>query len=192
MASSGREIEIKLRAASAAEARERIEAAGFVEARPRVFETNQLLDTPAGLLRSRGEVLRIRQSGGQTILTYKGPAERGRHKSREEVETQVGDAAALLTILAKLEFEPTYRYEKFRTEFARPGEHGVVTVDETPIGAFLEVEGHSDWIDKAASALGYFEKDYIIESYATLYRIYCADNGHEVGAGMIYGEHLSR
>ena len=191
MAASGRETEIKLRLASPAEARERIAAAGFVESSPRVFETNQLLDTPAGLLRSRGQVLRIRQTGGQTILTYKGPAERGRHKSREEIETHAGDATAILTILGRLGFEPTYRYEKFRTEFVRPGEHGVVTVDETPIGAFIEVEGHSDWIDKTASALGYSENDYVIESYATLFRIYCLENGLEVGAGMIYGEHPS-
>ena len=191
MAASGKETEIKLRAGSAVEAQQRIEAAGFVVARPRLFETNQLLDTPAGLLKSRGEVLRIRQCGGENILTYKGPAERGRHKSREEIETQAGDAAALLTVLARLGFAPTYRYEKFRTEFAHPGEHGVVTVDETPIGVFVEVEGHSDWIDKTASALGYSEKDYIIESYASLFRIYCVDNDLEVGTGMIYGKHLS-
>ena len=192
MAASGRETEIKLRAASAAEARAGIEAAGFVEARARVFETNQLLDTPAGLLRSQGEVLRLRQCGGQTILTYKGPATRDRHKSREEIETPIAYAEALLTILARLGYEPTYRYEKFRTEFARPGEHGVVQVDETPIGTFVEVEGESEWIDRTAKQLGYSEKDYIVDSYATLFRRYCMDNCLEIGAGMIYGEHPSR
>ena len=192
MAASGRETEIKLRAASAAEARAGIEAAGFVEARARAFETNQLLDTPAGSLRSRGEVLRLRQCGGQTILTYKGPATRDRHKSREEIETHAGDAAALLAILARLGFEPTYRYEKFRTEFARPGEHGVAQVDETPIGAFIEVEGESEWIDRTAAQLGYSEADYIVDSYATLFRRYCIDNSIEAGAGMIYGERPSR
>ncbi len=192
MAASGTETEIKLRAASAAEARAGIEAAGFVEARARVFESNQLLDTPAGLLRSQGEVLRLRQCGGQPILTYKGPATRDRHKSREEIETPVDDAEALLTILARLGYEPAYRYEKFRTEVARPGEHGVAQVDETPIGTFIEVEGESEWIDRTAKQLGYSETDYIVDSYATLFRRYCMDNSLEIGAGMIYGEHPSR
>ena len=182
MNESGKEIEIKLRAASVDDARQRIDAAGFEVSRARVFETNLLLDTEAGLLRTRGEALRVRERGGETILTYKGPVELGRHKSREELETAAGDANVILAILARLGFQAAYRYEKFRTEFTRRGEPGVVTLDETPIGVFIEIEGAGDWIDIVAGQLGFTEKDYINDSYLALFRRHCA----ETGAGMSF------
>ncbi len=186
MAASGIETEIKLRADSAEHARQRIEAAGFEVIRPRVFEANLLLDDATGLLYARGEALRVRERGGETILTYKGPVERDRHKSREEIETHAADATALLAILARLGFTPGYRYEKFRTEFARPGESGVATIDETPIGTFIELEGDGDWIDAAAARLGFSEKDFMNDSYSALFRKYCQERQIEIGAGMIF------
>jgi len=191
VAAAGREIEIKLRIESAGEARKRIEAAGFEIFRPRVFEANLLLDTAAASLQTAGETLRVRERGGETILTYKGPVERDRHKSREEIETSAGEAPAILAILARLGFAPSYRYEKFRTEYARRGEPGVATVDETPIGCFIELEGEGDWIDHTAARLGFSENDYVNDSYAAMFRRYCFENGIEIGAGMIFGEHPS-
>jgi adenylate cyclase class 2 len=191
VAASGRETEIKLRIGSAGEARKRIEAAGFEIFRPRVFEANLLLDTPSASLQTAGETLRVRERGGETILTYKGPVELDRHKSREEIETSAGEAPALLAILARLGFTPTYRYEKFRTEYVRPGEAGIVTVDETPIGCFLEIEGEGDWIDSTAARLGFSENDYVNDSYAAIFRRYCSENEIEIGAGMVFGEHPS-
>ena len=186
MAHSGKEIEIKLRVASAADAARRLEAAGFQIVRPRVFEINHLLDDAAGSLLSRGEALRVRERGGETILTYKGPPEAGRHKIREEIETGITAAAPLLNLLARLGFAPTYRYEKFRTEFARPGEPGVATVDETPIGVFMELEGGPDWIDQTAAELGFPEMEFIQQSYATLFHTYCQAAGRDVGRGMTF------
>ncbi len=186
MSESGKEIEIKLRAASVDDAAHRIEGAGFEVSRARVFETNLLLDTETGLLRTRGEALRVRERGGETIVTYKGPAAIGRHKSREEVETMAGDAAVMLAIFARLGFDATYRYEKFRTEFARGAEPGIVTLDETPIGVFIEVEGAGHWIDTVAEELGFTEKDYINDSYSTLFRRHCANSGTELGDGMTF------
>ena len=191
MAASGRETEIKLRVASAAAAEARLGAAGFMRIKARVFEANLLLDTLAGVLRSRGEVLRVRDCGGETILTYKGPASRERHKTREEIETRVGEAGAILTVMARLGFEPTYRYEKYRTEFARPGQPGVATGDETPIGVFMELEGEASWIDGAAADLGFSAFDFILDSYATLFRRYCVENNIPAGLGMTYDEDLS-
>lgn len=184
------ETEIKLRAASAAEATAKLTAAGFAVYRPRVFESNVLLDAADGRLYTRGEALRVRERGGETILTYKGPVQRDRHKSREEIETGAGEAAPLLAILDRLGFRPTYRYEKYRTEYARPGEDGIATVDETPLGCFLELEGEGDWIDRTAAILGYGENDYLTDSYSAIYRRYCQENGMEMGAGMIFGESL--
>ena len=94
------------------------------------------------------------KAGDRHILTYKGPPEPGRFKVREEVEVEVGDAGSLRKILERLSFRRTFRYEKFRTEYRRPGEAGHVMLDETPIGVYLELEGDPHWIDGVARELG--------------------------------------
>ena len=55
-------------------------------------------------------------------------------------------------ILRGLGYSPSFRYEKFRAEWA--GGKGQVVVDETPIGNFCEIEGPSRWIDATAKKLG--------------------------------------
>jgi adenylate cyclase class 2 len=81
-------------------------------------------------------------------------------------------------ILDHLGFDRTFRYEKYRTEFrASQDEAAVVTLDETPIGDFIELEGTADWIDPMATQLGFSSADYILKSYGTLYQDYCAEHG---------------
>jgi adenylate cyclase class 2 len=53
-----------------------------------------------------------------------------------------------------LRYEPSFRYEKYRTEFAREGEAGVAVLGETPIGNFIELEGPGRWIDTTAREPG--------------------------------------
>jgi adenylate cyclase class 2 len=103
----------------------------------------------------------------------------GRHKSREEFETAVSDAANAAKILNRLGFLDCFRYEKYRTEFARSHEPGVVMLDETPIGNFLEIEGPPDWIDETAHELGFDEDKYMTASYGTLYRRHCEAHGRK-------------
>jgi adenylate cyclase class 2 len=165
----GREIEIKLPSSGVEEARRRLRAAGFLVAKKRVFEKNTLYDTTATELRHSSRLLRIRQTGKSYKLTYKGAPEPGKHKSREEIETDIADGPALDAILARLRYLPVFRYEKFRTEFQRRGSEGIATLDETPIGTYLELEGDPEWIDNMARTLGYEEKDYITASYARLF-----------------------
>lgn len=174
--SSATETEIKIRLDAPEAVIERIAAAGFTVTKPRVFEINIIYDAPERDLRARGCLLRIREVGGDAILTYKGPADRGKHKSREELETRLGDAATAALVFERLGFNATFRYEKYRTEFERPGEHGVVTVDETPVGWFMELEGAPEWIDRTALALGYSETDYLTDSYGALYLQHCETN----------------
>jgi len=77
-----------------------------------------------------------------------------------------------------LGFKPVFRYEKYRREFAQGNNsHGVVTLDETPIGDFLELEGPGDWIDETASRLGFSPENYSLESYGRLYQNYCERKG---------------
>ncbi len=44
-----------------------------------------------------------------------------------------------------------------------------LTVDETPIGLFVELEGQREEIDRAAGMLGFARSDYINKSYGALF-----------------------
>ena len=165
-----REIEIKLRIASAPAMREALEHDGYTVHHAREKEVNLVFDSPAVRLIEHGQLLRLRRIGARTILTYKGPAENTKHKSREEIELALDDGHDLETILDRLGFSPIFRYEKFRAEYKRPGEEGIVTVDETPIGDFIELEGPPAWIDETAHQLGFRDSDYITLSYGALYQ----------------------
>jgi adenylate cyclase class 2 len=70
-------------------------------------------------------------------------------------------------ILQALRYSPSFRYEKFRAEWADG--QGQVVVDETPIGDFCEIEGAPRWIDATAKKLGVKQEDYITKNYATLF-----------------------
>jgi adenylate cyclase class 2 len=181
-----REVEIKLRLETAAAGVERLAAAGFQAVQGRAFESNEVYDTADLRLRAARALLRLRESAGETILTYKGPPEAGPHKSREEIETRVEKADALRAVLARLGYEPVFRYEKYRTTFGRAGEAGHVVLDETPIGVFLELEGEPGWIDRTAAELGSAPQQYITESYGTLYRLECERRG-VVPSHMVFG-----
>ena len=152
-------------------------AAGFQVTKRRVFEANTVFDTAGGELRDRGCLLRVREAGRRGVLTYKGPAAGGKHKSREELEVDVSDPRRLSRILASVSFVPSFRYEKFRTEYARPREAGSAMLDETPIGVYLELEGTSAWIDRTGRRLGFAESDYSTASYYSLYVDYCRRHG---------------
>ena len=157
-----------------------LRAAGFRISKRRLFEANTLFDTARGALRRKACLLRVREAGPLGILTYKGPAAAGKYKDREEMEVEVSDPRRLSEMLARLDFIPTFRYEKFRTEYRRPGEAGVATLDETPIGVYLELEGAPGWIDRNARRLGFAESDYSTASYGGLYADYCRRHGLRV------------
>jgi len=188
-APSGREVEVKLALADAGEGQRRLEAAGFSVVTPRLFEANVLFDTSDRRLGGGASLLRVRQAGQKTLLTFKGPATSDKHKVREELETELSSAQAAAAILERLGFHPVFRYEKYRTEYAAAGQPGVVSLDETPIGDFFELEGPPEWIDLAAARLGFRENDYITASYAALYFAWCEQRrlepAHMVFSGQV-------
>jgi adenylate cyclase class 2 len=133
-------------------------------------------------MRARTEILRIRNYAGNWTLTHKrlpspdisGIAlpEISRHKHRIETETSVAHGAALAELFLSLGLVAAFRYEKWRTEWADHGEHGAgghCVIDETPIGNYAELEGSSEWIDRAALQLGVDTADYITLSYGRLF-----------------------
>src|ERR1700722_1491240 len=184
------ETEIKLRyQGTARSARAMIKRRGYKLTEPRTLEADQLFDR-AGELKNSDQLLRLRRAGKLSTITYKGPGERARHKSREEIEFDVSDPEALTLVLHRLGYHPAFRYEKFRTKFSRPADKGIITVDETPMGIFLEIEGAPDWIDKTAARLGYSPENYVTRSYASLYREYRSTH-KRAPQDMIFPEVLS-
>jgi adenylate cyclase class 2 len=175
------ETEIKLRVEGAgktgvAEARALLRRHRFAITTPRVFEQNLVLDDARGSLRERGLLLRVRGAGKLTTCTFKGVETPGRHKSREEREFRANDLESCVAVFTALGFPEAFRYEKYRTEFARAGEPGHVTLDETPIGVFMELEGPARWIDRTAKDLGFPMTAYITDSYGKLYENWCEAN----------------
>ncbi len=181
------ETEIKIPMPDGARAaRALIEGRGYRITEPRKLQVDQVFDFPDGSLRQSSRLLRVRAENGLdggAILTFKGPpAAGGLHKSREELETSAGSRATLERILERLGFAPSFRYEKYRTTFRAlaggdAAEAGLIALDETPIGVFLELEGPAYWIDRVALELGFSSKDYVSSSYAALYREHVARHG---------------
>ena len=161
------EIEIKFRVDNLRVLARTLRTAGFRLVTRRTHEMNTLYDLPGEILRSRKELFRIRRYGSEWTLTHKSGTKRGRHSSRVELETAVADGKKMDAILRALGYEPSFRYEKFRAEWA--DRKGKVVVDETPIGNFCEIEGPSRWIDATAKKLGVSAGDYITKNYATLF-----------------------
>ncbi len=171
------ETEVKIRVADLAGMCQRIEALGFQISQPREFESNTLYDTPAKSLLASGTLLRLRESGGRYVITWKGRYQVGPHKTRPEMETTLGSIETMAQIFGELGYEPVFRYEKYRREYRVAGQPGVITADETPIGNFLELEGPGAWIDETAQRLGLGPTDYVLESYVRLYLKDCGERG---------------
>jgi adenylate cyclase class 2 len=174
------EVEIKFLVDNIRRLNAKLRAAGFHLVTRRTHEMNTLYDDQAQSLRARGELLRVRKYGERWILTHKAkgvPGEpgfgslgwkgAGRHKVRVETETGVADGDKLAAIFYALGFAPSFRYEKFRSEWSDGKGH--VVVDETPIGNVSEIEGPPRWIDATARRLGVSREQYITDTYAELF-----------------------
>jgi adenylate cyclase, class 2 len=142
----------------------------------RHFEDNYLFDFSDQGLRSRHCLLRVRITTGGCFLTYKGPPQQeGIFKTREELETRIEDAATLLQIFEGIGMRISFRYQKYRREYALNGVH--IAVDETPIGNYAEIEGSEDGIRDLARSLGIAESQFLRHSYYALYVEHCKEKG---------------
>ena len=188
-----KETEIKLRVVSVAAMRRRLRGLGFERVTPRLFERNLLFDRMDQSLRKLGRVLRLRAKGRQWWLTWKAPVvPTGRHKVREELEVEVRPGERMLEILGRLGFFPVFEYQKYRTEYRQSGRKGLVVLDETPIGDFLELEGAPKWIDEVAAQLGFAHSDYVLESYVALYIARCGEQKRGQQAGNMVFETVKK
>ncbi|HXX21481.1 MAG TPA: class IV adenylate cyclase [Candidatus Acidoferrum sp.] len=183
-----REIEIKLRIRDVPEMIARLRWLG-AHCAGRVFEQNTLYDTPDSDFRRSGRLLRLRVEtparsravpGGvrSAVVTSKRPAPasaRSRYKEKLERELAVRFPQKWPALLRSIGFQPGFSYEKYRTSFRLPGLH--LDLDETPVGAFLELEGDPRAIDRNARALGFSPRDYIRGTYWDVFQAECRRRG---------------
>jgi adenylate cyclase class 2 len=180
----GTEIEIKLRIEDPARLIAAVEKAGARLVRAREFEDNRLYDFPGQDLMRRDAMLRVRSLAGGALLTYKdSPRVEEGAKVRHEIEVRFDADGPLVAILERIGMVPQFRYQKFRTTWARGDLE--ITLDETPIGIFAELEGPKPAIDAMAAELGYGPSDYIAGSYRELY-FQSLPSGDRGEAGMVF------
>jgi len=188
---TAREIEIKLRITDLSELLRKIRRLHCV-CKGRVFERNVLYDTPEGDFRRRGWLLRLRvetpaaskllpAGRASAVVTSKAPipaSRSSRYKEKLEREVAVRRPQSWADTLLSLGLYPAFCYEKCRTTFRLSGLH--LELDETPVGAFLELEGSPRAIDRAARALGYAARDYFRGTYWDLYAAACRRAGKPI------------
>ena len=177
------EIELKFRIESLPEFEQRLPGLGFRLVTPRSFEANTLYDTPERTLKNRGEILRVRHYGERWVLTHKRhPDEEDTssiYKVRIETESEVADGEVLAEVFTRLGYGPSFRYEKFRTEYVSDASEsqGHLVLDETPIGIFGELEGPTDWIDRSLASLGIDPLTCLTKSYGKLFLAWKSETG---------------
>ena len=165
------EQEMKIPVPSLAPVRRRLVERGATLVHPLALEDNWVLDDQARGLSATGRLLRLRRFGGRAMLTLKGEARfSGGVKSRVELETEVSNAEQGLGILAGLGFAPVRRYQKRRESFSL--DRVIVALDETPMGAFVELEGQAEQLPAAAVALDLDPHAAAVGTYLDLWNAY--------------------
>ena len=183
------ETEIKLKVPGADEFRQKLGWLRPKRLAERHFEDNFVLDFPDGRLRGQACLMRVRKTKHGESVTFKGPPQPSAHfKSREELETKVENADAMLAILQQLGLSVWFRYQKYREEYSvslagHPGGEIKVAIDSTPIGDYVELEGTEAGIRQVAARLGFEESMFLRDSYYALFL-----QSHPVTVHMVYAE----
>jgi adenylate cyclase, class 2 len=175
------EIEIKLNIQDhdLEEIRERILKTKAELFKKRHLEVDEYFDK-RNVMKNSDQLLRLRSN---TILCYKGAQQRKQKlKIREEIEVMIDDGDKLKTILEKLGYTKSKKKEKYRTAFV----HGKtqITIDETPIGNFIEIEGTKETIPKIVKKLGFKDSDTMNKTYSQLWDAY--KKKHNIKGDMLF------
>jgi adenylate cyclase, class 2 len=150
----------------------------------RHFEDNWLLDSPDKYLGERAAVLRVRSAAGKGAITYKEKADgleaASRFKKRIEIETAIEDPESAVAVFERLGYRKWFRYQKYRTVYRAtlPDDSTLhVMFDETPMGAFIEIEGAEEIIARTVELLGVTPEEYVLESYLAIQAEGCRRRG---------------
>ncbi len=179
------EHEIKVPVSSLDAVRARLRESGATLRHDATLEDNWVLDDRERSVAAGGCLLRVRRWGDASYLTYKGPARFSAGvKTREELETTIGDTGAVLQTLAALGFTPVRRYQKRRELWLLGGI--AVTLDLTPMGCFVELEGPPGAIPGVAAAVGLDPGAAVPGSYLALWEAYRTSHP-DAPADMVFG-----
>lgn len=166
------EREYKFRVESLGAVAEKLAEVGAERAERSVLERNWLLDSN-NRFRDSGRVLRLRLDGSGALMTYKGPV---RHEQgarvRTEVEVGVTDVERARSLLKSLGYDEAGYYEKRRATWVLGSTK--ISLDETPIGSFVEIEGER--AGEVVSLLGFDAEEAESRSYIALYEAHRAEH----------------
>ena len=150
---------------------------GFVEVRTERHR-DRYFRHPCRDFAATDEALRLRidQTAGTSVLTYKGPRSDGPVKSREEIELPVPESIA--TLVERLGFVAVSDVRKTRVEYRAEGPT-TATVDRVDgVGAYAEIEcvvpaggdeaAATQTVLQTAAALGLDDRDREPRSYLEL------------------------
>ncbi len=187
MNENNRELEVKIPTQHIAEVEVSAIAAGGKLIRPMTLERNLRFDDSANSLAQTHRVLRLRDNGGEYILTYKSEKEsKNGIADREEIETSVGSFDQVRLILERLGCRVCFVYEKYRAVYRVNGTD--VMLDHTPIGDFIEIEGVAEAeIQSTAELIGLDWEARTAHSYRALFREWKARAGSSA-LNMTFGE----
>ncbi len=171
------EIEVKFLLNDYSALMQKIAALQLPCSQERIHEFNLRYDLPDGSLVARKQVLRLRKDT-QARLTFKGPGVMDEEVlSRKEVEVEVSDFDTTRRLLEALGYQVVMMYEKYRANYLM--DNLVMSVDETPLGLFVELEGESPaQVRQAAGRLGFDWEARINLSYSALLSLFNQKTGH--------------
>lgn len=166
------EVEIKIPIDNIKNIRDKIKKLDFKIINKKFFEQNIVFDTRYNELKKKSYLLRLRKENKESNLTLKRPSFKSKelknYKVREEIEVNVSDFQKTKNILMGLGFEIFFIYEKYREVYEK--DNVKIMIDQTPIGNFIEIEGDKCGIDKFASLLGFNQREYIVDTYYSLFK----------------------
>ena len=162
------EIEVKFYITDRSPISENIQQIGGISS-GRALEVNTRFDDSQQSLYKKGELLRLRKTAGDNILTYKSLPEKTdrRFKVYNESEMSVSDSEIAIQILNHLGFHAQQVYEKWRESFKLGATH--LCLDEMPYGNFLEIEGEPEEIQSVAAGLGLDWEQRILMNYLEIF-----------------------
>ena len=176
------EIEAKLKVDSLDVLTEHLQQAGAVFKYDVVERDSYLVDAGRVMVK-KGCGLRLRkQSVGDNekyILTYKGPKQQSRFKSRQELEVCVSDIKTTEDLFLAMGCRKKLEFEKKRSIWTFMS--CSISLDRLPLlGCFIEVEGPDETIiTQVLQTLGLADTEHISKGYARL----MADKLDELGTG---------
>lgn len=150
------EVELKFQLADAPAIQRQLAELGAQAGRA-VKQRDVYFRHPSRDFTQTGEAFRMRVTGDETRITYKGPVIDTQAKVRQEIELPVGrnatDAATLEIVLILLGFTPVRPVEKTRVphHLEWEGRTLEITLDTVAeLGTFLEIEGMAEEPDREA------------------------------------------